>query len=505
MLNSVIRMLDKTAAKFPDKIAVWDEWGEITFSELRRISLGIGTALKPSDKRLRPVMVMLPKSIRALTCFFGALYSGSPYVPVDESVPPQRLQYMASTMKGARLISSRELLARIDGVELGDIELIAYEDICGTQPDEKACMDRLNYVIDTDPAYIIHTSGSTGKPKGVIVSHRGVVDYIEWVHDTFGHDENSVLGSQSPFYFDNSVLDIYTMLYTGAKLVLIPNVICRMPAKLPEFINEHGIDSIFSVPTVLIGTANAGSLDCVPMPGLKRVLFAGEVMPNKQLNMWRRACPDAVFANLYGPTEITVDCIYYVVDREFDDAEPLPIGKACRNMRVLILRPDATETDAGEPGEICVSGSGVACGYWGKPELTRSVFTQNPLVSEYDDRMYHTGDLGYVGADGNIYFVGRMDSQIKLHGNRVELGEIETVVKGVDGIENACVLFDAEKEEIVLFAQTKENLVLRKLNLLLGGTLPKYMLPKRLYTMPELPLNANGKIDRVLLKKELEK
>ena len=503
MINSVVCMLDATAARFPDKIAVWDESGEISFSQLRQAALRIGTALLTADRKIRPVIIMLPKGIRAVECIFAALYSGNPYVPVDANIPANRLQYIISLMQGGHLICSRELLPRLEGMETGDISVHVYEDICRTEADECACMEKVASVIDTDIAYIIHTSGSTGKPKGVTVSHRGLADFIEWLAETFEYSEETVLGNQSGFYFDGSVKDIFTMAYTGAKLVIIPDILNRFPTKLPQFVNEHGIDTLATVPTILINTANSGILDTVTMPGLKRVLFAGEVMPNKQLNVWRKAYPDATFANLYGPTETTVDCICYIADREFEDSEPLPIGKPRRNMRAVILRQDGTECDVGEHGEICVQGSGLSRGYWKKPEITRGVFTQNPLVSQYDDRMYHTGDLGCVAEDGNIMFLGRMDTQVKIHGNRVELGEIETVVKSLDNIENACVLFDAEKEEIVLFVQTKENIILRKLNLILGKTIPGFMLPKRLYVMSALPQNANGKVDRMLLKEKL--
>ena len=319
--------------------------------------------------------------------------------------------------------------------------------------------------------------------------------------ETFDFDENTVLGNQSAFFFDNSTFDIFSMLRVGAKLVIIPDAVFRFMTKMPDFINENEINTIFWVPTMMIAMANSGVLETMEMPGLKKVMFCGEAMPNRQLNVWRRAMPDVLYANLYGPTEITDVCTYYVVDREFQDSAPLPIGRACRNMRAVVLREDGSEAGTGETGDLCIAGSALALGYWNSSELTDRAFVSNPLVSQYRDRLYRTGDLAYKEADGNIIFVGRADSQIKIRGNRVELGEVETAAKTVGQISNCCVMFDGDKQEIVLFAETDTELVLRRLNMELRKLIPAYMLPGRVVCLKELPHTPNGKIDRVLLKK----
>ena len=194
--------------------------------------------------------------------------------------------------------------------------------------------------IDTDPVYSIFTSGSTGIPKGVVVSHRGVIDYIDWAIETFHIDSTSVIGNQAPFYFDNSTLDIYLMYATGATLNIIPDTFFAFPAKLVEYLDEKKITFVFWVPFVLVNMANFKILDSRKPQYLRDVFFAGEVMPNKHLNYWRRNMPECRYVNLYGPTEITVDCTYYTVEREFNDDEPLPIGFPCKNSDVLILNAD---------------------------------------------------------------------------------------------------------------------------------------------------------------------
>jgi acyl-coenzyme A synthetase/AMP-(fatty) acid ligase len=226
-------------------------------------------------------------------------------------------------------------------------------------------------------------------------------------------------------------------------------------------------------------------------------------MPNRQLNVWRELHPNALYAYLYGPTEITDVCAYYIVDRKFSDSDPLPIGRACENMGVVILKEDGAAPD-GEIGELCVIGSGLALGYWNAHEITAKAFTYNPINRNFPERIYRTGDLAYIDAEtGLIMYVGRMDSQIKLKGNRIELGDIEAAIKSVAGIDNACVLFDAGRQEIVAFAETVSDINLRRLNVKLKDLIPKYMLPGKLVKSEKLPLTPNGKIDRVKLRSEL--
>ena len=506
-MNSAIMMFEKTVARYPDKIAVLDEAGEISFCALRRRAMCLGTALlheKKGAQGLLPVIVYLPKSIDALACYLGAQYSGNPYVPVDAAIPMFRLQNIINSIGQGFLITNAALAENLADIQFENVQLLLLEEIEKTEADTAQVFAAVEQVIDADPIYIMYTSGSTGVPKGVTIPHRGIIDYAHWLQETFLFDENTVLGNQSAFYFDNSTFDIYTMCLTGAKLILIPNVLFRFPAKLMDFVAEHNINTIFWVPTVMISVANTGVLEGRSLPSLKQVLFCGEAMPNRQLNIWRHNLPECLYANLYGPTEITDVCTYYVVDRPFLDSDPLPIGKACRNMRAVVLREDGTRADRGETGELCIEGSALARGYWGNSEQTRKVFTQNPLSTYYDDRLYHTGDLAYWGQDGNLYFVGRADSQIKHRGNRIELGEIETAAKSLAGVQNACVLFDAEKEDIVLFVETEVDLVLRKLNLELKKILPVYMLPTRLICLAQFPQTPNGKIDRISLRNQLK-
>ncbi|MGN0164126.1 MAG: amino acid adenylation domain-containing protein [Candidatus Ornithomonoglobus sp.] len=508
MPNSAVRLLDAAAEKYGNKTAVTDESGSFSFNELRDRGLSIGTELINSASEgymAEPVMVYLPKSRFCIASFMGAMYSGNPYVPVAYDMPANRIQKIVDKLEGrGHLITDESGMETVRTMDIPKgIHIHLYRELSEAEADEKAVYEVLDRVIDTDPIYIMFTSGSTGEPKGVTVPHRGAVDYALWVKRTFGIDENTKLGNQAPFYFDNSIFDIYSMLLTGAEMNIIPETLFMFPSKLPEFIRDNEITVIFWVPTVMINVANSGALSEIKMPSLKTVAFCGEVMPNTQLNIWRKNHPDAVYANLYGPTEISDVCTYYIVDREFNDADPLPIGRACENMRIIILNEKNEIAKTNEQGELCVIGTGVSLGYWNRPDLTEKAFIQNPANPFYEERIYRTGDLAYINDEGLIMYDGRMDNQVKVKGNRIELGEIECAAMAVEGVKGACAVFDAENERIVLFVESCYALVLRKFNNELKKYIPKYMLPGKLVVMEAFPHTANDKIDRVTLKKSL--
>ena len=507
-LNSAVRLLDRAAQKYGDKTAVADEWGEISFKELQKKGKAIGTALikTSADGYMpSPVMVYLKKSISCLVCFMGAMYSANPYVPTAYDMPVNRIGKIIDSLQGrGHIITDEAGLENLKSLDVPEtISVHLYDETVNGKTDEALVENVLSGAVDTDPIYIMFTSGSTGAPKGVTVPHRGVIDYAMWVCDTFNIDENSVLGNQAPFYFDNSIFDIYSCLLSGAKMIIIPEKLFMFPLKLPEFVRDNDITTIFWVPTVMINVANSGILGEIDMPKLKNVVFCGEVMPNTQLNIWRKAQPQCTYANLYGPTEISDVCTYYIVDRPFKDSDPLPIGRACRNMRVIILNDKNEIAKTNEQGEICVIGSGVSLGYWNNGEITAKAFTQNPVNPYYHERIYRTGDLAYINEEGLIMYLGRMDNQVKVKGNRIELGEIENAAMCVAGVKGACAVFDEKEQRIIMFIESEEEFKLRKFNMELKKYIPSYMLPAGLVVMDKFPHTANDKIDRVTLKKSI--
>lgn len=501
-MTSAVNLLERAAALWSERTAVEDERGSVSFGELLRRARAIGSELLRGGAG-GPVLVYIPKSIDALCAMLGTLCAGLPYVPVDVHMPEARLDRILSNLRPSRIITLPELLPTIESRELYGGQALPLNKLLGGNAQDEAVTEAIARVKPTDPAYIIYTSGSTGAPKGVTIPHEGVLSYADWVIDTFGFNPDSVMASQAPFYFDNSVYDIYGMLRSGARLVLIPEKLLLFPSKIPQFLAEKHISAVFWVPTVMINMANAGVLGQTPLPELQTVCFAGEVMPNRALNAWRRAYPHCRYANLYGPTEITDVCVYYIVDREFSDAEPLPIGRVCENMGAVILNESGAVCEAGEVGELCIYGPGVALGYWRAPELTERAFTDDPSCP--GRRIYRTGDLAYTAADGLIMYVGRRDGQVKVKGNRIELGEIENAAQCVEGVLNCCAVFDSAAQEIVLFVETRNEIAPRAFGRELRRYIPAYMLPSRIIGMEKLPYNANGKIDRAALAAQIRK
>lgn len=501
MQKSVLEYLYKTAANYPDKVAVHDDKGDITFSQLVCNAQKIAVALQDVVGAREPIGVYIPKGGQMVTAFAAINMSADFYVPLDTKSPIQRVASILNTLEADVVItdaSHKDVLATF---YTGQILVI--DEYVGKPTIESANLRFESAQIDTDPVYSIFTSGSTGAPKGVVVSHRGVIDYIDWAIDTFAIDSAAVIGNQAPFYFDNSTLDIYLMYATGATLNIIPEINFAFPAKLVDYLNEQKITFVFWVPFVLVNVANMDILSAKKPLYLRDVFFAGEVMPNKHLNYWRKHLPDCRYANLYGPTEITVDCTYYIVDREFSDDEPLPIGIPCRNSDMMILVDRMRLAEKGEQGELCVRGTSLALGYYNNPDKTAEAFIQNPLNKHYPETIYCTGDIVYQNEYDEIMYVGRCDSQIKHNGYRIELGEIEVAILGSDLVDNCCVLYNNKEKQIVLYYQAENELNIATLRKAIGEKIPKYMLPTIYFREDMLQQNTSGKIDRAYYNKQV--
>lgn len=501
MQKSVIEYLEKTVRLFPDKTAVKDSEQSITFGELWSNAQKISAALRQELGMNSPVGVYIPKGCKMVSSFAGINMSGNFYVPLDTKSPDSRVGSILQTLESQVVITDRAHKAALDA--FCDKKILVFEDVIEQAADIAGAFCNLEKQIDTDPVYSIFTSGSTGTPKGVVISHRGVIDYIDWAIGRFGFKSDAVIGNQAPFYFDNSTLDIYLMYATGATLDIIPESCFAFPAKLVEYLNDNRISFVFWVPFVLVNVANRDIFSSVKPQYLKDVFFAGEVMPNKHLNYWRKHLPQCRYANLYGPTEITVDCTYYEVTREFADSDPLPIGFPCRNSDVLILVDRKRKAEVNEQGELCVRGSSLALGYYNNPEKTQSAFIQNPLHSHYPETIYCTGDVVYQNELGEIMYVGRVDSQIKHNGYRIELGEIETAILGSHLVENCCVIYDFTRKQIVLFYQAESDLNMSEFRKLISTKIPRYMMPTEYHREEMLKQNGSGKIDRAYYNKQV--
>jgi len=508
MQINVLEYFEKgTLLRCPEKTVVVDGDAAYTVKDVERLSKRVASVIaRTGGPKNRPIAVYLPKGANVVFADLGIMYSGNVYVNLDVKSPGQRIKNLIENIRPELVITCREFAGAGEQLGFDPLRVLIVEDAIGDDIsyDNEAILRGLEGLIDTDPLCIINTSGSTGLQKSAVLSHRGFIDFTDWAVERLRIGEDEVIGSLSPVFFDIYSFELCLLLARGATMVLLPEKLAGFPARLVEFMRANGINFIFWVPTVMVNIANLDILGKVEPPGLRTVWYAGEVFPTKHVNYWRRRLPATKFVNLYGPIEITLDCTYYVLDREFADDEPIPIGFPCRNTDVLILNEKNEPVNRGEPGELCVRGTGLAMGYWNNPENTAKAFVQNPLNPHYPETIYRTGDLVQTNERGEIMFIGRRDFQIKHLGYRIELGEIEHAVLGaVDGIDNACVLYHKGQKAIALFYEAKTEMPPSELRRKLSDVLPKYMIPTEFHHLTEMPRNPNGKIDRNLLNTRL--
>ena len=311
-----------------------------------------------------------------------------------------------------------------------------------------------------------------------------------------------MFGNQTPLYFDACLKELYPTLKYGATTYLIPRELFMLPVKLVEFLNEHKINTICWVVSALTMISAFGTFKSVTPKYLRLVAFVSEVFPIREFNRWREAAPGATFVNLYGPTEGTGVCCYYIVDREFKPGDVIPAGRPFKNTDILLLNDKNEPAKPGEGGEICIRGTSLSLGYYNAPEKTKEVFVQNPLNPFYPELIYRTGDMGKWNERGELEFISRRDYQIKHMGHRIELGEIETNVNLLDEIKMTGCIYDKVKNKIVLYYVGEIDE--KNLAAALKEKLPRYMFPNRIIRLERMPLTLNGKIDRVALKEMYE-
>ena len=502
MIYNVLEYLEASVKRVPEKAAFVDEHSSISYGALYDSARGIGMALfrELEGASRQPVVVFVDRNIESLVSFLGVAYSGNFYVPIDIQMPILRIELILQTLNPVATVVRTADLEFANKVAPG-LKTLVYEETVRFPADNNVLGQIRRNSIDRDPLYATFTSGSTGIPKGVITCHQSVVDMTDNLVDTFGFTEDAVFGNQNPFYFDASIKDIYSALKCGGTMHVLPRSYFLYLGKLVEYMEEKKINTILWSAAAIALLANSNAFEETVPVSLRQVMFSGEVMHNKVLNYWRKRLPDTRFVNLYGPTEITSVCTYYIIEKPFADDDVLPIGIPFRNTRILLLNEENKPVQGDEAGEICVLGCCLALGYYNNPEKTAQAFCQNPLNPYYPEVIYRTGDLAKYNDLGEIMFMSRKDNQVKHMGQRVELGEIEILINAMDRIDASICFYDHDKQKIVSVFQGKEadnKYILGELK----QRLPKFMFPNILIKMEELPYNLNGKIDRTRIKAE---
>ena len=471
-MRSLVESLIRNKNKNPNKIIFADENKSITNQELYDKSMQIASYL--SNYYNQPIIIEMPKSVETVVLMMGVLLSGNFYTVLDVDMPEERK---------TTIINLLEPVCKITTKNNKKSDYVFFEDIIET----KTKKININYNM-SNPMYVLFTSGSTGIPKGVVVNHNSVMHYLNWFTNEFNINETTVFGNQTPLYFSMSISDVLGTIYAGSTLYFIPHSYFSFPLYLMKYMEENKINTIYWVPSALNMISTFDAFKSFELPELKKVLFAGEVMPPKVINYFVRN-HKAYYANLFGPTETTDICTYYEIKEETDN---VPIGKACNGLTAIILK-DGKES---QTGELYIKGPFLASGYYNNPQKTSEVFIQNPLNKAFPEIIYKTGDIVNVREDGNLLYVGRADFQIKHMGYRIELGEIENKVYEIDEVNTCVVVYKNDKIILYYVGNIEEETLLERLK----AKVPNYMIPNKIHKESKMNYNLNGKIDLTFYK-----
>lgn len=510
------RFLDRSAGRFPHKVAVEEQAAVISYQELALLSDRLRDRLRAMGvRRGDRVGLAMPKSIDAVAALFGILKCGAAYVPVDPDAPAARNAYILSDCSVRAIIIAQGLTGALcREIENCGATAPLFLEVSGATDGLKQTLDALEEdnpapIAETeavsagDLAYILYTSGSTGRPKGVMLSRRNAISFVDWCSEAFEPQAQDRFSSHAPFHFDLSILDIYVPIKHGATLVLVDAETGKDPLRLAAYIAEKRITSWYSTPSVLSILAQYGRLAQYDYAALRSVLFAGEVFPIKHLRLLKSLIPAPRYYNLYGPTETNV-CTYYEIPQRIPEerSEPYPIGKVCSHLQAKVVDAQGVEAPSGQEGELCISGDGVMQGYWNLPQQTAAAF----LTDASGRPWYKTGDIVLEDAGGNYVYVGRRDRMVKKRGYRVELGEIETALYRHPAIDEAAVIAGLDEEQdvriraFVCCRPDAKRPSMIELKRFCADNLPAYMIPDFFTFRDTLPKTSTDKTDYQKLK-----
>ncbi len=488
--KSVIDIIEHIAAENPDRTAIESSDGSLTYKQLWQQSDEIAGRLSASLKdNKKPIMVYGHKNPQMIVCFLACVKSGRAYCPVDISMPRTRIEDIANAIGNDVILAAEPL--ELDGFRIIDVRSVE-EKLTETE-----AISAEKRVSGDDTFYIIFTSGSTGKPKGVEISADNLKNFLCWskalIDDALaGKQRSGVFINQAPFSFDLSVMDLYNCLVSGGTLLCLEKTMQQDAAAMFKYMREGKAEIFVSTPSFADMCLADPSFNGKTFEDLKLFLFCGERLTKETAGKLMERFPNAKVVNSYGPTESTVAVTAVDITPEMLGSEELlPIGKPKAGTEIIF-----------DGEEIIIAGDTVAKGYFMDSLKTEKAFFSVTDSEGNEKRAYRTGDSGYY-KDGYYYCSGRIDLQVKLHGYRIELGDIESNLMEIPGIEQAAVLpkYDGEKiRYLVSFIKApsfegnfKEG---RRLRNILKEKLPAYMVPKNVIFVEEMPITANGKLDR---------
>jgi tyrocidine synthetase III len=504
-------LFKNTCSEHPDRIAVTAAGQSITYAQLdERSSFVADHIRRKGAERNSIVGIAVERSLEMMIGILGILKANCAYLPIDPKNPVERNRFMLKDA-GAVLILTGKKFSGIF-VEIGEILDLEDPEVCGTagadtapdrtagaKPPRPGGKEALTGdPTPDDPAYVIYTSGSTGRPKGVLVGHQAVVNRLHWMQKAYPIGASDTILQKTAYTFDVSVWELFWWLIAGAKLVMLEPECEKDPLAIIDCIERQEVTTIHFVPTMLnafLESVQSHDPEAKRLRSLRYIFSSGEALTAHSANQFNQLLGrlhSVNLINLYGPTEATVDVTWFDCP---SDGQPdiIPIGRPIDNIRLSILDKNGGLLPEGIAGELCIAGVGLARGYLNNPDLTHERF-----IWKDNERRYRTGDLARWLPDGNAEYLGRIDNQVKIRGHRIEPGEIENALMQVPGIREACVMMKASgsEAELVAWYTSEEEMKQTRLKTILREKLPEYMIPARLWRLPRMPVNVNGKLDR---------
>jgi D-alanine--poly(phosphoribitol) ligase subunit 1 len=476
----------------------------ISYDELNKQSNKIANYfISIGIKRYDVVGIFNTKEPVGYASMLACLKIGAIYTNIDEENPLVRIESIIDTCHPKILISDNNLSVNVSINDLSVKKNLLFLKLDTEALDEFSDenLEDSKKIIGTTPAYIMFTSGSTGKPKGVAISHANILSFLGWSIDRYEVTSSDIFAQVSPMYFDNSVFDFYTALFSGASIVPIKREIATSPLELVRFVDSMQCTIWFSVPSFLVYLQTMRVLNENTFQSIRIFTFGGEGFPKNELKkFFNLYAKQAKLINVYGPTEGTCICSSYDISKkDFEDMSSLaPLGYINPNFEYMIVDESMRKVERGEKGELCLVGPNVALGYYNDLDRTSQNFIQNQKIKTHRDIVYRCGDIVYE-KDGLLWFAGRIDNQIKHMGYRIELEEIESALNGLDYIHQTAVLYErvnVNYGKIVAFVATKKDISESQIKSELHDFLPEYMIPNIIEIKKELPKNANGKVDK---------
>lgn len=492
-------------------VAIAYENHYITYQELNKSSNQLANHfLSLGIKKQDVIGIFNTKDILGYASMLACLKIGAIYTNIDEENPLARLEKILTTCQPKLLISDHEpndvIVNAASDLKIKLINL--YSDHAYKHQDDNN-LTLSKDIIGSNPAYIMFTSGSTGTPKGVTISHANILSFLAWSTLRYEITSNDRFAQVSPMYFDNSVFDFYTALFSGASLAPINKDITKKPLELVNLVDTLECTIWFSVPSLLVYLLTMRVLTKDVFKKIRIFTFGGEGFPKGELNkLYQLYKERASLINVYGPTEGTCICSSYTISaKDFDDMNNLaPLGIINPNFDYIIVDKDMQSIQSGEKGELCLIGPNIGLGYYNDIDRTSTSFIQNPLIKTHRDIIYRTGDIVYQ-KNKMLWFAGRSDNQIKHMGYRIELEEIESALHGIPYINQSAVIYNrinSNYGKIVAFIATHTNTTEAQIKKDLQNSLPDYMIPNIIEIKTELPKNPNGKVDKKILQASLD-